>query len=247
MKRVLVLIVAALRHVVPLAQSRSAQSLDTAKGVVAWSVDQLDGYYRTLFALQGRTTEYRTPKVTVVPAGEFVYTGCGYGKGERLAFYCPADEQIVFSEEFANELHAEDDWLPAYVVAHEWAHHVQHLSGTGPRYNPEDGDWDQVYVIENELRADCMSGSWMRSIAERGFLAASDMPAVLMKASQIGDLGLYGRGTSHGTGIERLRAVFVGYEEGIVGCMAITPMTRSQTVALPTDAVLNPSLEARAA
>ena len=220
-----------------------AQSLYTAKGVVAWSQAQLDGYYRTLFALQGRTTEYRTPKVTVVPEGEYVYTGCGFGKGPRLAFYCPVDEQIVFSEEFAEALHAEDDWLPAYVIAHEWAHHAQHLSGTGPRYDPEDGDWDQVYVIENELRADCMSGSWMRSIAERGFLGASDIPAVLMKASQIGDMGLYGRGTSHGTGIERLRAVFIGYEEGIIACMAVTPMPRVEAVTLPTDAVVNPSYE----
>jgi predicted metalloprotease len=236
-------VLAATLLAVPLTQNAQAQSLYTAKGVVAWSVDQLDGYYRTLFALQGRTTEYRTPKVTVVPEGQYVYTGCGYGKGPRLAFYCPADEQIVFSEEFAEALHAEDDWLPAYVLAHEWAHHAQHLSGTGPRYDPEDGDWDQVYVIENELRADCMSGSWMRSIAERGYLGATDIPAVLMKASQIGDMGLYGRGTSHGTGIERLRAVFIGYDEGIIACMAITPMPRVEAVTLPTDAVVNPSYE----
>jgi hypothetical protein len=57
MTRLLTALVALTLLLTPL--PAQAQSLYTAKGVVSWSTDQLDGYYRTLFALQGRTTEYR--------------------------------------------------------------------------------------------------------------------------------------------------------------------------------------------
>jgi hypothetical protein len=48
---------------------------------------------------------------------------------------------------------------------------------------------------------------------------------VLEMASEVGDSN-YVRTSSHGSGVERLRAVFVGYEEGIVACMTITPLPR---------------------
>jgi predicted metalloprotease len=193
--------------------------------VIDWAAPQLDGFYQTLFLLQGQT-DYRAPKVTIVPPGATVYTACGHGSSPMLALYCFPGEEIVISQELIDLLADEDEFLPAYVLAHEWAHHAQYISGTGPVYMPQPGDWDQVYTIENELRADCMSGVWMRSVAERGFLNATDIPAVLITASEIGDSGLTGRGHSHGYGVERLRAVFLGYEEGMMGCMAITPMVR---------------------
>jgi predicted metalloprotease len=195
--------------------------------VLSWSQRELDGYYRVLFALQGQ--EYVAPRVTIVPPQTMVYTACGSGRGTSLAFYCPADQQIVMSAELVDWLAEKDEFLPAYVLSHEWAHHAQRLSGTVPVYLPKDGDWDQVYTIENELRADCMAGAWMGNIASRGYLNATDMSFVLLTASEIGDPGLYGRGASHGEGVERLRAVFTGYEEGIIACAAITPMGRNQT------------------
>jgi predicted metalloprotease len=235
--RRLMLLFALVLTFLPL-QGSAAQALYSSKGVMTWSTAQLDGYYRTLFALQGQA--YTPPVVTILPAGETVHTACGSGGGESLAFYCSGDEQIVISEELVEALYEEDDFLPAYVLSHEWAHHAQHLSGTVPSHNPQEGDWDLVYTIENELRADCMSGVWMRSVAERGYLNATDMSAVLLKASEVGDSGIFGRGSSHGHGVERLRAVFLGYEEGIMGCMGITPLPRTGSAPTVTPSSSSP-------
>jgi uncharacterized protein len=191
--------------------------------VIAWATTQIDSYYRTFFALQGQ--EYHAPEVIILEEGETAYTGCGAASGMMLAFYCPASEQIVIGRDVLDWVSETDDFVPAYVLSHEWAHHAQQLSGTGPTSSPKDGDWNQVYTIENELRADCMAGAWMGNVAHRGLLDATDMSGVLILASQIGG-SLFGRENSHGDGIERLRAVFIGYEEGMVACMAITPLSR---------------------
>lgn len=196
--------------------------------VIRWATTQLDGYYKTLFALQGQ--DYYAPDVTIVETGEQIITGCGGGPAVMAAFYCAADEQIVISRDILDRVSSVDDFNPAYVLSHEWAHHVQRLSGTSPQPLPQDGDWNQVYTIENELRADCMAGAWMANLTSRDLLDASDFPGVLMMAGQIGDEGTFGRGRSHGTNTERIRAVFTGYEQGIVGCAAITPLPRDGVV-----------------
>ena len=56
------------------------------------------------------------------------------------------------------EIGQTDDFIPAFVIAHEWAHHVQDAVGlerVGPGDRPN--SWKQVYSIELELMADCMS------------------------------------------------------------------------------------------
>lgn len=224
MNRLVLAILALLLLAAPLqAAAAPPPTLDPMR-VIEWATPQLDAFYRTLFILQGQ--EYRSPRVSIVDPAARTATGCGVATGKYLAFYCPADEQIVIGTDIIAELAADDEFLPAYVLAHEWAHHAQRLSGTAPVITANDGDWNQVYTIENELRADCLSGVWMRNVAERDLLDATDVSAVLVKASEIGGGGLYGRRHGHGDGVERLRAVFFGYEEGIMACMAITPLER---------------------
>jgi predicted metalloprotease len=210
----------------PAAASRTAPVITPTSqdDVIAWSSQQLDGYYKTLFALQGQ--EYRSPKVSILEEGKTLSTACGKASGAMQAFYCPADAQIVIGRDVLDWTSEKDDFVPAYVLAHEWAHHAQTLSGTDSTSVPIDGDWDQVYTIENELRADCMAGAWMGNIAHRGYINLTDFAAVLDMANEVGDEGLYGRGNSHGTNGERLRAVLTGYEEGIIACSAITPLPR---------------------
>ncbi len=199
--------------------------------VIEWSTQQLDGYYKTLFALTGQ--EYRTPRVTILELGDTVYTGCGPATGEGLAFYCPASEEIVIGRDIVDMTSNRDDFVPAYVLSHEWAHHAQLLSGSRVPYLPYDGDWNQVYTLENELRADCMSGTWMASLSNRELLDDSDFPAVLAMAGDIGDDAPYGRVNSHGTDAERLQAIFVGYEDGLIACTTITPFPRGEIEDVP--------------
>jgi predicted metalloprotease len=223
-KKALITLCVALIGLSTLSGAATAAPKMTAELALEWAEPQLDGFYQTMFALQGQ--EYHAPKVTYHDPEDTVYTGCGTYTGLGLAFYCPADEQIIIGTDLIEKYGTKDEFIPVYILAHEWAHHAQNLSGTAPEYDPAEGDWNQVFNIENELRADCMSGVWMRNVAERGYLDATDMSHVLVTASEIGGFGMYGRGASHGLGVERLRALFLGYEDGMMACMAITPMER---------------------
>ncbi|WBU37430.1 KPN_02809 family neutral zinc metallopeptidase [Homoserinibacter sp. YIM 151385] len=94
-----------------------------------------------------------------------VSTGCGNASSAVGPFYCPPDASVYIDTGFFDELEtrfgANDGTLAQlYVVAHEWGHHVQNLSGamegldrqsTGPA---SDG-------VRLELQADCYAGAWV--------------------------------------------------------------------------------------
>jgi predicted metalloprotease len=204
----------------------SSASSEVAIDELRQMAHRLDSYYRTLFALSHQ--DYISPNVTLLPEGETAYTPCGPASGEELAFYCHPGHDIVFSEELILTLYEMDDVLPAHVLAHEWGHHVQYLAGQSPTIQPEDGDWNQVFSIEHELRSDCLAGAFVATLP----VDDTDMASILLISSQIGDesgsiwIIQSGRGMSHGTGMERMTAAMRGYEYGALGCLSIAPTDR---------------------
>ena len=60
-----------------------------------------------------------------------VDTGCGRATSAVGPFYCPADEHAYLDVEFFQELHdrfgAPGDFAQAYVIAHEFGHHIQNI------------------------------------------------------------------------------------------------------------------------
>ena len=92
-------------------------------------------------------------------------TGCGTGQSSAGPFYCPGDQHIYLDLAFFNELSqrfgAPGQFARAYVIAHEYGHHIQNLMGTMDRrgmgsYGPQRGaDSDSV---RTELQADCYAG-----------------------------------------------------------------------------------------
>src|SRR4051812_12070983 len=107
---------------------------------------------------------YRSPADFVLFA-DGVGTGCGNASSAVGPFYCPPDETIYLDTDFFDELSTQygassGSLAQLYVVAHEWGHHIQNITGqtqgldtsqTGP-------DSDGVRL---ELQADCFAGAWV--------------------------------------------------------------------------------------
>ena len=82
-------------------------------------------------------------------------------------FYCPADHGIYLDTSFYDlmdkQMGAGGDFARYYVMAHEYGHHVQNLTGiakqirSAQQQNPGRANALQVAM---ELQADCYAGVW---------------------------------------------------------------------------------------
>ncbi|MCA9878453.1 MAG: neutral zinc metallopeptidase, partial [Thermomicrobiales bacterium] len=86
-------------------------------------VDDLDAFYADV--LSYTPNKYYSPRVVLVEPGDRVMTGCGPATPGFYAFYCPLDTTIYLEDQKLQEIAQTDDFIPAFVIAHEWAHHVQ--------------------------------------------------------------------------------------------------------------------------
>lgn len=129
--------------------------------IKAYSV--ADTVWRDEFARRG--LDYVKPGFIIFTGS--TQTGCGPASAEVGPFYCPPDQAIYFELAFLEELQtrfgATGEFAQAYIVAHEFGHHLQTILGTEPKVraaqqrNP--GQANQ-YSIRLELQADCYAGVW---------------------------------------------------------------------------------------
>ncbi|MGH2618593.1 MAG: neutral zinc metallopeptidase [Thermomicrobiales bacterium] len=183
-------------------------------------VNDLDDFYADV--LSYTESKYYSPRVVLVSPGDSVMTGCGPATAGFYAFYCPLDEGIYLEEGKLLEIAQTDDFIPAFVIAHEWAHHVQDAVGierVGPAQRPN--EWQEVHSIELELMADCMSGAWALDLDSRGALEAGDIDATVdFTVNTLGDPGFIAEydPQAHGSGPQRSQSILLGYSDGFLGC-----------------------------
>jgi uncharacterized protein len=159
-------------------------------------VNSLDGYWSDLFARSGLT--YTPPRTNFFSGG--VRTGCGSATSATGPFYCPADNEVYIDLTFFRELETRfgaqgGPFARAYVIAHEYGHHIQALLGTSDRVRPgETGPTSGS--VRLELQADCYAGVWANhaesvpTASGRPLITdvtQEDVAAALDTAARIGD------------------------------------------------------------
>lgn len=124
-----------------------------------------------------------------------VSTGCGQASSAVGPFYCPPDEGIFLDLGFFDELRAQygargGDFAVAYVLAHEYGHHIQTLTGQSERSRrlPEQKG-PQGASTRLELQADCYAGVWAGNAEQDGFVTFddTDIDEGLSAAAAVGD------------------------------------------------------------
>jgi len=186
--------------------------------VIQMVVDDLEAFYSEVVGL----TEfaYETPGVVVVAEGDTVMSACGQASTGFYGFYCPLDSTMYLDEQFLLELVDQGSaFSAAFVIAHEWAHHVQ--LGIGLERTTRPDAWNELHSIELELMADCFSGAWAADAEGRGLVDPGDIEtAINTIVFSLGDPKFIGEydPQAHGNGEQRVRATLNGYEQGFLGC-----------------------------
>ena len=158
-----------------------------------------------------------------------VDTACGPASSATGPFYCPPDEGIYLDLGFFRQLRdrfgAPGDFAQAYVVAHEFGHHVQNqlgISGEVRQRQQQEPDRANDYSVLLELQADCFAGVWAHTIAEEGALEGGDLDEALAAAAAVGDDRIQQSTTgrinpetwTHGSAEQRARWFSTGFESG---------------------------------
>jgi len=177
------------------------------------------------FAAAGR--DY--PPTQLVLFEDFVSTACGDATSEVGPFYCPVDQLVYldlgFFRELATRFSAPGDFAQAYVIAHEFGHHVQNVTGISDRVrqaqqsNPEQ---QGELSIRLELQADCLAGIWGHSTFEEGILESGDLAEALAAAAAVGDDRIQAQASgrinpetwTHGSSEQRTEWFLRGFQSG---------------------------------
>jgi uncharacterized protein len=122
-----------------------------------------------------------------------IQTGCGSASSAVGPFYCPADRYIYIDLGFFDQLESfggsAAPLSQAYVLAHEYGHHVQNLTGVLRRaQGGETGPQSQAVRVE--LQADCYAGVWVANAIRTGLvedITRADIQDALTSAAAIGD------------------------------------------------------------
>ena len=188
------------------------------------ALSSLNETWQPLFQQAG--VPFQQPLLTFIQGGG-VNTGCGAASSSMGPFYCPGDQGIYidvgFYDQLDQQLGAGGDFARYYVIAHEYGHHIQTLTGvsdalrSAQNANPSQANQLQVLM---ELQADCYAGVWAGR--NRNLIEPGDFEEGMTAASAIGDDTLMRRAGqqanpesfTHGSSQQRMQALRLGLETG---------------------------------
>jgi len=158
-----------------------------------------------------------------------ISTGCGFATTAVGPFYCPTDKRVYLDLSFFNDMRTQlgaegGAFAQAYVIAHEYGHHVQDLLGVFARVGvPTQGATGTS--VRLELQADCYAGVWAHHAQDSNIIedvTPADISDALNAAAAVGDdrIQRAESGTvkpdsfTHGTSVQRDRWFSRGYANG---------------------------------
>jgi predicted metalloprotease len=180
------------------------------------------------------------PVTTLVLFTDSTQSGCGIASAQTGPFYCPGDQKVYLDAGFFDELHtrfgAPGDFAEAYVIAHEFGHHVQDALGTMDQVAQQqqagsDPGGANGLSVRLELQADCFAGMWANSVwtspdqANVESITEGDVKEAIGAAEAVGDDRIQEQATgtidkeswTHGSADQRSTWFSRGFKGGTIG------------------------------
>ncbi|WP_336632398.1 MULTISPECIES: KPN_02809 family neutral zinc metallopeptidase [unclassified Microbacterium] len=179
---------------------------------------------------------YRQPQLIIVD--QSTPTACGTASNAAGPFYCPPEETVYIDPTFFALLDRQfgahtGPLAQLYVLAHEYGHHIQQITGIFDQY-PQNGTGPQSNGVRTELQADCFAGAWIAGAADQTdaqgvpFLqrpTEDELRDALAAAATVGDDHIQAQSGrvspeswTHGSSAQRERWLLAGLRGGVGAC-----------------------------
>lgn len=180
---------------------------------------------------------YRAPQLIVVDGQ--TPSQCGTASNQTGPFYCPPEETVYVDPTFFALMRERfeataGELAQLYVLAHEYGHHVQNITGIMQEH-PDNGTGPDSNGVRTELQADCFAGAWVGDMTEQvddNGVPYLDAPTpqqiadAINAAQTVGDDhiqreagGFVNPETwTHGSSEQRQRWFETGYRDGLGAC-----------------------------
>jgi hypothetical protein len=210
-------------------ESRELTSKEVEEGKF---IDALIVYNQDVWSkiLEENNLPFESPNLVLFSGS--TTTDCGGASAASGPFYCPVDRKIYMDMSFFEELKSKfgaqgGDFAVAYVVAHEFGHHIQTLLGTSQKVREQQSNLNEKesneLSVALELQADFYAGLWthynqqMNNILEPG-----DIEEALSAANAVGDDAIQKKmqgqvvpdSFTHGTSEQRIYWFNKGFKSG---------------------------------